>query len=228
MSFCGECGHEVAKEGKFCRACGSQLDPVARTKPEIQKQRNAKRQRSDCPVCESKDAVQNIGTIIDGGVINSAGSHGGLVGQFGSTQMGYYGGINLSTSQSALASRLTVPIPEATFAYGWLLLGVLFSAFYVFQWLTRDDFARDSWWIYAILSLGFGVIPGLPLGWILGAIAKKIEARKLVPFVNQASQATVYVRASFYCSRDDIAFGPDFAGNPELYIQKSIERFTQS
>lgn len=227
MSFCGECGTKAQDSDKFCRGCGSLLGVVALSEPKMQRQNPSKRKQSDCPVCSSNDAVQKIGAIIDAGVVNSVGSHGGLVGQFGTTNMGYYGGLNLSTSQSAMARRLMVPVPVATFQYGWLLVGVLVSALAVFQWLSRDSVSKDGWWIYGIVSLGLAVIPGLPLGWLLGIISKRIEARRIEPFAENAVRATAYVRESFYCSRDDIAFGNDFFGKPEDFIEKSIGLFSQ-
>jgi len=187
--------------------------------------RDGKRKESLCPVCDSTDAVQNIGTIIDGGIVNSVGSHGGLVGQFGTTNLGYYGGINLSTSQSELARRLSVPFPEASFQYSLLFVGICIPAPFIYSWLTKGNDPSDGAIIYWLLSFAFGVIPGLPLGWLLGTLFKKLEHRSLAQAIEQASEASTYVRTSFYCSRDDLAFSSDFSGRPERFIDMSLNKF---
>ncbi len=225
VKYCGFCG-ELADGKKFCSGCGSQLDKNNDLPPDLPSSPSKSRPaelHSQCPKCGLNDAVQKVASIVDAGTTSTVGNHFGLTGQFGSTQQGYYGGSSAYLSQSNLSARFQVPIPEAKFRKVFFVFGILISAFYIFRWLT-DDVYNSGTWILGVVSIVYGVLPGLLLGWAAGTGYKDTENKKMRPMVQQALEARDFVRNSFYCHRDDIVFSGEKKGSPEEFVSQAISR----
>ena len=174
-----------------------------------------------CPVCGQADSCQKVATIVDSG--NSV-SVGMATFSTWSTHPVVGSGVNVSSSSTNLARRLSVSVPAASFQFGGFFAGLAITIFAIYQWAKQGN-SGDSLFVAMFFSVALGLIPGALVGLIGGFWGKAIKAKKLAPWQAAASEAQRDVRNAYYCFRDDYVFSSELAGTPEAVIQELVSKY---
>ena len=221
MPYCKECGSSISGEIKFCGNCGASQLYAATNKLEVESEKTSRTSKMVCPVCGQSDSCQKVATIVDSG--NSV-SVGLSTFSTWSTHPVVGSGVNLSTSSTNLARRLSVNIPEATFQFGGFFAGLAITIFAIYQWAKQGN-SGDSLFVAMFFSVALGLIPGALVGLIGGFWGKSIKARRIAPWRAAAGEAQRDVRSAYYCFRDDYVFNGELAGTPEEVIQELVNKY---
>lgn len=208
---CVACAEAILAEAQLCRHCHSRQSdqhPSSEVRDSKSTQQSSVR---ICPECQSDSNVQRVAAIISSG--SSTTNTFGLATQLSNPTNPFIAG-SVGRSQTDLARRLTLPLPQPRYGIALSVAVLLFLAIpLALVWSSATAAANSTpfSWNFLLAVIGSAIV--FPL--LIGGKARETARKRQQPVL----KAQEVIDNSFYCFRDDLVYNERFNAKPEVFLE---------